>query len=71
MPRKSTKSSEAAKQSSLPSLDEAIRRRAYELHLQRGGTHGGELDDWLRAEREVQTQQQPAPTGRKTTKKKA
>jgi hypothetical protein len=80
MPRKSTKPSEAAKPSSTSnarasepthSLDEAIQRRAYELHLERGGAHGGDLDDWLRAEREVQTQHPPTTTGRRTTKKKA
>ena len=31
---------------------EAIRCRAYEIFLERGEHHGGELDDWLRAERE-------------------
>ena len=72
MPRKSTKQSEATKPSeSTHSLNEAIQRRAYELHLERGGAHGGDLDDWLRAEREVQTRHQPTATGRKATKKKA
>ena len=33
--------------------DNDIARRAYELYLQRGGEHGGDLDDWLRAEREL------------------
>jgi hypothetical protein len=36
------------------SPDEGIRRRAYELHLERGGQPGSELDDWLQAEREVE-----------------
>jgi hypothetical protein len=30
-----------------------IAERAYELHHQRGGHHGQDLDDWLTAEREV------------------
>jgi len=30
-----------------------IARRAYELHLARDGEHGHDLDDWLRAEREL------------------
>jgi len=30
-----------------------IRRRAYEIYLHRGEQPGGELDDWLRAEREL------------------
>jgi DNA relaxase NicK len=29
-----------------------IRRRAYEIYLEHGEQPGGELDDWLRAERE-------------------
>ncbi len=31
-----------------------VARRAYELYEQRGGEAGHELDDWLRAENEVQ-----------------
>jgi Protein of unknown function (DUF2934) len=34
-------------------IDEQIRHRAYELYLARGGTHGTELQDWLRAEEEI------------------
>ncbi|MCU1314829.1 MAG: hypothetical protein JWN63_151 [Candidatus Acidoferrum typicum] len=29
-----------------------IRRRAYQVYLERGGHSGRELDDWLQAERE-------------------
>jgi hypothetical protein len=36
-----------------PALEEEIRRRAYEIFLERGGEHGRDLEDWLRAEREV------------------
>jgi hypothetical protein len=32
---------------------EEISRRAYELFLERGGGHGADIDDWLRAEREL------------------
>jgi hypothetical protein len=32
---------------------ETIARRAYELFLARGSEHGRDLDDWLRAEREL------------------
>jgi hypothetical protein len=35
------------------SPDEEIRRRAYEIYLERGEQQGRELDDWLRAEREL------------------
>jgi hypothetical protein len=59
---------------SVPS-DEEIRRRAYEIYLERGGLPGDETDDWLRAERELQkvalftrdwnrVQQRVAPTPR-------
>ena len=32
---------------------EQIARRAYELFLARGGSHGHHEDDWLQAEREL------------------
>jgi hypothetical protein len=55
--------------------DEEIRRRAYEIYLERGDLPGDEIDDWLRAERELQkvalftrdwnrVQQRVAPTPR-------
>jgi Protein of unknown function (DUF2934) len=47
----------------MPSRDEAttsweidhgeIARRAYDIFCERGGEHGHDLDDWLRAEREL------------------
>ncbi len=30
-----------------------IARRAFEIYEARGGEHGQDLDDWLRAEREI------------------
>jgi hypothetical protein len=39
------------------SLEEEIRRRAYELYLERGGTPGNESEDWITAEREVRSRQ--------------
>lgn len=36
------------------SRDEEIRRRAYEISLERGEQQGRELDDWLQAEREFE-----------------
>ena len=30
-----------------------VARRAYELFLERGGTHGRDWDDWLSAERQL------------------
>ncbi len=34
-------------------LEEQIRRRAYEVYLERGDQPGSALDDWVRAEEEV------------------
>ncbi|MGA8214835.1 MAG: DUF2934 domain-containing protein [Candidatus Sulfotelmatobacter sp.] len=34
-------------------LEDEIRRRAYELYLQRGSASGSEAEDWLSAEAEV------------------
>lgn len=34
--------------------DGEIRRRAYEIYLERGEQPGRELDDWLQAERELE-----------------
>jgi hypothetical protein len=35
-------------------VEERIRRRAYELYVQRGNESGSELDDWLQAEEGIQ-----------------
>jgi DUF2934 family protein len=32
---------------------EEIRKRAFEIHIERGGINGCDLDDWLKAEREL------------------
>ena len=37
-----------------PALDEEIRRRAYQLYVERGEEHGRDLDDWLQAKREFE-----------------
>jgi len=34
--------------------DEKIRRCAYEIYSESSGQPGGELDDWLQAERELE-----------------
>ena len=34
--------------------DAEIRRRAYEIYLERGEQPGSELEDWLQAERELE-----------------
>ena len=35
---------------------EEVRRRAYELYVYRGGTQGGDLEDWYEAERQLRGQ---------------
>jgi len=35
--------------------DEDIRRRAYEIYLERGEQSDHDLDDWLQAERELRS----------------
>jgi DUF2934 family protein len=34
-------------------LRDLIGARAFELYLERGGEHGHDVEDWLRAEQEV------------------
>jgi len=36
--------------------DEQIRLRAYEIYLERGEQPGRELDDWLQAKRELESE---------------
>jgi len=36
-----------------PAREQEIRRRAYELYLERGEEPGHDLEDWLQAEREL------------------
>ena len=43
-------------------IEQRIRQRAYELYEQRGRTDGHDLDDWLRAEREIKGTQAKAAT---------
>jgi hypothetical protein len=33
--------------------EQEIRARAYQMYLERGGSHGADFDDWLRAEQEL------------------
>ena len=40
--------------------EEKIRRRAYEIYLERGGEPGHDLEDWLQAERELTADQSKA-----------
>ena len=36
-----------------------IARRAYQLYEQRDRAHGGDIDDWLAAERELELAREP------------
>ena len=46
--------------------DELVAKRAYEIYQSRGEQHGGELDDWLEAERQLrQGYRVPAGTERR------
>jgi hypothetical protein len=42
------------------SLKETIRKRAYELYLQRGNQPGSDLGDWLKAEKEIRRAEEEA-----------
>jgi NADH dehydrogenase len=51
--RQAAQSTQTRSQASkAPALDE-IQRRAYEIYIERGGTHGHDLKDWLQAGREL------------------
>lgn len=43
------------------SMQDKIAKRAYEIYLERGGAPGNPLDDWVRAERELQAKTKKAP----------
>jgi hypothetical protein len=36
-----------------PPSNDSIAQRAYELFVERGGDHGRDVEDWLRAERDL------------------
>ena len=39
-------------------VQERIRRRAYDLYILRGNQSGSELNDWLQAEEEIRAQEE-------------
>lgn len=45
-----------------------IRHRAFEIHIDRGGIHGCDLDDWLQAEREFREKYNKINDGRQKKK---
>jgi hypothetical protein len=44
-----------------PAREQEIRRRAYEIYLERGEEPGCDLEDWLRAERELASHEITSP----------
>jgi len=58
----SSERAEAQEQDRSPDLtrEEKIRRRAYEIYLERGGEPGHDLEHWLQAERELTADQSKA-----------
>jgi hypothetical protein len=44
---------------------EEIRERAFEIHIERGGIYGCDLDDWFQAERELQKKYSNSEKGSK------
>jgi Protein of unknown function (DUF2934) len=53
--------------------DEEVARRAHALFLQRGGRHGGDVDDWLEAERQLNSESSSLPSragAKRTVRKK-
>jgi hypothetical protein len=44
-----------------PARDEEIKRRAYEIYLERGEEPGRDLEDWLQAERELSSPEITSP----------
>jgi len=56
MPKTRERSSPPARKSrtaKIPPTREDIALRAYQIYLERGGALGNELEDWIRAEREL------------------
>ena len=51
--RPATSAAKEANPKQLALTEDDIRARAYELYLQRGTAPGSELDDWLRAEKQL------------------
>ena len=52
----STDDTRSSSMGSEPS-EEDVRMRAYQRHLERGGHHGEDFDDWLKAEEELRLKQ--------------
>jgi hypothetical protein len=47
-------------------LKDGIARRAYEIYVQRGGQNGTDVEDWLKAEKEISGKPADAPARSRT-----
>ena len=47
-------------------LRDGIARRAYEIYVQRGGENGKDVEDWLRAEKEMSGKPADVPAKART-----
>jgi hypothetical protein len=47
-------------------LRDGIARRAYEIYVQRGGKNGTDVEDWLRAEKEISDKPVEVPAKSRT-----
>jgi hypothetical protein len=45
---------------------DGIARRAYEIYVQRGGQNGSDVEDWLRAEKEIRDKPADVPAKSRT-----
>jgi len=48
--RPTTANGAARPRKAAPSRADRVAQRAYELYLERGGSHGSDVEDWLKAE---------------------
>lgn len=58
-PSSAAHSSQAGPVSTSDALEALIAKRAYEHYAAQGYRHGGALEDWLEAEREIMSQAPP------------
>jgi hypothetical protein len=47
-------------------VKDGIARRAYEIYVQRGGQNGQDVEDWLRAEKEISANPADVPAKSRT-----
>jgi len=50
-------------------IEDDVKKRAFEIFLERGGINGSDMDDWLKAEAELFKNNKKPPSARKPAKK--